>query len=51
MIAKVFRQADTQESGTVDSSRITELALAVLGSNAKEGEKQLIKYHSNLRSG
>ncbi|XP_003384519.1 PREDICTED: neuronal-specific septin-3-like [Amphimedon queenslandica] len=49
VIAKVFRQADTEETGTVDSSRIIELALAVLGQTAKDPEKQLVKYYANLR--
>lgn len=51
MIAKVFRQADTDETGTVESSRISELAIAVLGSSAKDAEKQLIKYYSDVRGG
>ena len=51
VIAKVFRQADTDETGNVEATRITELAASVLGSQIKDSEKQLIKYHSDLRAG
>lgn len=47
----MFRQADTDETGNVEATRITELAASVLGSQIKDSEKQLIKYHSDLRVG
>lgn len=52
VIAKVFRQADTEETGHVDVSHITSLAAAVLGGqNIKESEKALIKFHSDSKKG
>ena len=52
VIAKVFRQADTEETGHVDVSYIVDLAAAVLGGqNIKESEKALIKFHADSKKG
>ncbi len=52
VIAKVFRQADTEETGHVDFSYIYDLAATVLGGqNIKESEKSLIKFHSDSKKG
>lgn len=51
VIAKVFRQADTEETGHVDSSFIFDLAVSVLGASVKEAERSLIKYHLDSRAG
>lgn len=51
MIAKVFRQADTEETGHVDTARVSELAGAVFGSSIKDNERHLIKYHVDSRAG
>lgn len=52
MIAKVFRQADTEETGHVDVSYINDLAAGVLGGqNIKESEKALIKFHADSKKG
>lgn len=52
VIAKVFRQADTEETGHVDVSYITDLAAGVLGGqNVKESEKALIKFHADSKKG
>ena len=51
MIAKVFRQADSEESGMVDPSIVPTLAVKVLGSDVKESEKQMIAYKSEVKTG
>ena len=51
MIAKVFRQADTEETGVVEASQVPTLAAKVLGSGAKESDLQLVQYLSESKSG
>lgn len=51
VIAKVFRQADTEEKGTVDSSLVPSLAAKVLGSTVKDHEMQLIRFKAEQKSG
>lgn len=51
VIAKVFRQADSEESGMVDPSIVPALAMKVLGSDVKESEKQMIVYKSEMKAG
>ena len=51
VIAKVFRQADKEETGHVDSSLIFDLAVSVIGPSVKETERDLIKYHLVSRAG
>lgn len=51
MIAKVFRQADSEESGSVEPSVVPGLAMKVLGNDIKESEKQMIQYKSEVRAG
>ena len=51
MIAKVFRQADTEETGVVEASQVPALAAKVLGSGAKESDLQLVQYLSESKSG
>ena len=51
MIAKVFRQADTEELGQVDPAMVPTLAIKVLGTGIKESEKQMIQYKAQQKSG
>lgn len=51
MIAKVFRQADTEELGQVDPAIVPSLAIKVLGTGVKESEKQMIQYKSQQKAG
>lgn len=51
VIAKVFRQADAEETGSVDPSIVPSLAMKVLGNDIKDSEKQMIQYKSELRGG
>ena len=51
MIAKVFRQADTEETGVVEASQVPALAAKVLGSGAKESDLQLVQYLSESKAG
>ena len=51
VIAKVFRQADTEESGMVDPAIVPALAIKVLGNDVKESEKQMIQFKAQSRSG
>ena len=51
MIAKVFRAADTEESGTIDTSQVPTLAAKVLGSGVKESDMQLIRMKSEVKGG
>ena len=51
VIAKVFRQADTEETGVVEASQVPALAAKVLGSGAKESDLQLVQYLSESKSG
>lgn len=51
VIAKVFRQADSEESGMVDPGVVPALAIKVLGSDVKESEKQMIMYKAETKAG
>ncbi len=51
MIAKVFRQADAEESGLVEATVVPGLAIKVLGSDVKESEKQMIIYKAETKAG
>lgn len=51
VIAKVFRQADTEETGVVESSQVPALATKVLGSGAKESDIQLVRYLAETKAG
>ena len=51
MISKVFRQADTNETGSIDASLIPSLASKILGPGIKETETQLIKFKTESREG
>lgn len=50
VIAKVFRQADTDERGTVDTGVVPSLAAKVLGSNVRETEMHLIRYKAEQKA-
>lgn len=50
MIAKVFRQADTEESGSIDASIVPSLAAKALGT-VKESEMHLIRYRAEAKAG
>ena len=50
VIAKVFRQADTEETGVVEASHVPALAAKVLGSGAKESDLQLVQYLSESKA-
>lgn len=50
VIAKVFRQADTEESGMVDPGLVPALAIKVLGNDVKESEKQMIVYKAEMKA-
>lgn len=49
MIAKVFRAADTEESGAVDSSQVPALGAKVLGSGVKESDMQLLRFKAEVK--
>lgn len=51
VIAKVFRQADSEESGQVDPALVPALAIKVLGNDIKESEKQMIQFKAQMKSG
>lgn len=51
MIAKVFRAADTEESGAVDSSQVPALGAKVLGSGVKESDMQLLRFKAEVKGG
>ena len=51
VIAKIFRQADTEESGNVATSVVPSLAGKVLGPTAKASDLQLIQYWVGQREG
>ena len=51
VIAKVFRQADTEESGNVATAVVPSLAGKVLGSSVKESDMQLIRYWVEQKEG
>lgn len=50
VIAKVFRQADNEESGTVEAGVVPTLAVKVLGNDIKESEKRMIQYKAEEKS-
>lgn len=47
----MFRQADTDETGTVDAGVVPSLAARVLGSNVRETEMHLIRYKAETKAG
>lgn len=49
VIAKVFRQADSDESGVVDAGQVPSLAMRVLGNDVKDTEKQMVLYKCESR--
>jgi hypothetical protein len=51
VIAKIFRGADTEESGNVPTSVVPSLAAKVLGTTAKESDLQLIQFWVSQREG
>lgn len=51
VIAKVFRQADTEESGNVTRSVVPSLAAKVLGSAVKENDLKLIRFWVEQKEG
>ena len=51
MIAKVFRQADSDETGTVDASLVPDLAAKVIGSGIRESEMHLIRFKAESKAG
>lgn len=51
VIAKVFRQADTEESGNVLTSVVPGLAGKVLGASVKESDMELIRYWVEQKEG
>ena len=51
MIAKVFRQADSDETGTVDANIVPELAAKVIGSGVRESEVHLIRFKAESKAG
>ena len=51
MIAKVFRQADSDETGTVDASIVPDLAARVIGSGVRESEMHLIRFKAESKAG
>lgn len=51
MIAKVFRQADTEEKGSVDASIVPDLAAKVIGAGIRESEMHLIRFKAESKAG
>ena len=51
MIAKVFRQADSDETGTVEASIVPDLAARVIGSGVRESEMHLIRFKAESKAG
>lgn len=51
MIAKVFRQADSDETGTVDASIVPDLAAKVIGSGVRESEMHIIRFKAESKAG
>ena len=51
VIAKVFRQADTEESGNVPTAVVPSLAAKVLGAAIKESDMQLIRFWVEQKEG
>lgn len=51
VIAKVFRQADSDETGTVDASLVPDLAAKVIGSGVRESETHLIRFKAESKAG
>ncbi len=51
VIAKVFRSADTEETGVVDVEVVPALGAKILGTGVKESDMQLIRYKAELKGG
>lgn len=51
VIAKVFRQADTEEKGSVDASIVPDLAAKVIGAGIRESEMHLIRFKAESKAG
>lgn len=51
VIAKVFRQADNDETGTVDAGIVPDLAAKVIGAGIRESEMHLIRFKAESKAG
>lgn len=51
VIAKVFRQADTEETGTVDAGIVPDLSAKVIGAGIRESEMHLIRFKAESKAG
>lgn len=51
VIAKVFRQADSEETGTVDATIVPDLAAKVIGAGVRESEMHLIRFKAESKAG
>lgn len=51
MIAKVFRGADTEEKGSVETSVVPDLAAKVIGAGIRESEMHLIRFKAESKAG
>lgn len=51
MLAKVYKEADVEETGVVDAAKVPSLATKILGNNVTEHETQLVVQKTETKSG
>ena len=51
VLAKVYKEADVEETGVVDAAKVPSLATKILGSNVTEHETQLVVQKTEAKGG
>lgn len=51
MLAKVYKEADVEETGVVDAAKVPSLATKILGNTVTEHETQLVIQKTEAKGG
>jgi len=51
VLAKVYREADVEETGVVDAAKVPSLAAKILGNNITDHETQLVQAKTEAKAG
>ena len=51
MLAKVYKEADVEETGVVDAAKVPSLATKILGNSVTEHETQLVVQKTEAKGG
>ena len=51
VLAKVYKEADVEETGVVDAAKVPSLAIKILGNTVTEHETQLVVQKAEAKGG